>query len=261
MPDNTPQFQTTSGLSAASLFVSGGATFAGTLSLTGGSRISFVSTGNPDLDMVLASSGTTGSATWEYPAAPVHYSGSNAKYLTPSNSAVLSITPTTAVTGQATYFPFVIYSTVTTRAALLSASSGPTGGAAGGTAGTAFARVYIAGRTSGLPSGSFVGDYGAIGLTATANAIFTSANTVVLNPGQYWVALTFSTSTTQLRRVSADTNAMAKTQGVATPTGTASYTVNFTQTGLTTGDPPPSSVGSVTEGTTTAIVAPMLLIV
>lgn len=41
MPDNTPQFQTTSGLSAASLFVSGGATFASTTSFGGTADFNF----------------------------------------------------------------------------------------------------------------------------------------------------------------------------------------------------------------------------
>lgn len=241
MPDITAQFTAINGLA-----------------ITGNSIINFTSASGPDLDLVLASSGTTGNIFWEYPAAPVHYSGTNAKYLMPIPSTTPSATNTVAVTGQSTFFPFTIYSTINTRAALGSGAVGPTGGAGTTGAGTAWARIYAAGRTSGLPANS-VGNYGTITITQNVNTIFTSSDSVVLNPGMYWMGIGFNNSTTQLRRATANTAFSTAAQGQSTPTGSVGYTINFSQAGVTI--PPATLTGSFTEGTTTAIVTPFLLVI
>ena len=61
MPDFTPQFQTTRGLSAASLFVSGGATFAGQINSSSGFSGNTVTSGSYILSStgILAVTGVT----------------------------------------------------------------------------------------------------------------------------------------------------------------------------------------------------------
>jgi len=217
-----------------------------------------ITNNSPDQDMILTCTNTTGSVSWKNAPALVHNSGST-KYLHPICMTATAITATSMSTTQVTYFPFLVYSTVQTKASVLSIGSAPT------ILGTIPAKVYATSKTTGKPTGPPIGDYGNITVTGLASTAFVSANGVTLNPGFYWVALgagvTFSgvTAINNLRRATADTNGLSRTIGIGTPQSVATYQMNWSESaGVTL---PPSTVGAVTEGTATTIVFPLLQIV
>jgi fibronectin-binding autotransporter adhesin len=231
---------------------SGGITASG-LTLTGQFN---VTNNSPDIDLVLTSTDSYGSTSWIANSAFVHYRGSNAKWIHPFNVTTSAATAATMSTTQVQYFGFVIYSTVNTKVGIGSTATTPV------SPGTCAVKVYKPSRTTGLPAGAPIGDYGTITITATSSTMFTSSLGVTLSPGFYWIALgAGSLATTNMRRPTIDTVAgnLARTVGFASPAGAISYQVCWAEnSGVTL---PPATVGSLTEGTNAGVVCPLLLIV
>jgi hypothetical protein len=219
------------------------------LSITGSSVINFVSATGPTTNSVLRSSGTTGNVLWGYPATPDHYTGGS-RLLIPCNSSTQSATNTGLSAGTVVYFPFVVYSAVTVKAAVSSTASTPT------LTGPVYCKLYGTDLRIGGPTGAPISDLGTITVNAVANTISVSSGSVQLTPGMYWLGMGFTgAGINNMRRITADTNQISHTFGQATPAGTPTYFVYFSQAGITV---PPDTVGAITQVTSAVAVGPFL---
>lgn len=216
------------------------------LSLTGNAVINFSGTGSPDIDEILVSAGTTGGVTWQTAGNFVHTSGVSRSIL-PISAATLSSTGVTGATGIVWYLPFAIHSTISTKFSVNSTASTPA-------ATTYLSKVYACDPNTGGPTGAAVGDYGNTVVTASINTQFLSSSAVTLNPGMYWVGFVPSiTAATNLRIFTSDTTLfIPKTTGLQTPTSTT-YTIGFTGSA-----PLPSTIGTVTEFSNSALASGMV---
>ena len=219
------------------------------LSITGSSVINFVAATGATTNSVLRSSGTTGNVLWGYPATPDHYTGGS-RLLIPCNASTQSATTTTMAAGTVAYWPFVVYSAVTVKGAVTSSASTPT------LTGPVYFKLYGTDPRIGGPTGAPIADLGTATVTASASAIFVSSSSAAITPGMYWLGMgTTGSGLNNMRRITADTSLISRTFGQANPSGSVNYFVYFTEAGITA---PPATVGTLTEQTTSAAVAPFL---
>jgi hypothetical protein len=208
-----------------------------------------ISNNSPDIDSVLTSFDTSGTAKWNYPTTPIPTLGAANRYISPLVGTTNLTTASTFNGNNIYYFAFMINATCQVKAAVISAGTAPSG------SNTVWAGVYAASRTTGKPTGARIGSFGSIATTTGTNTVFVSSSGVTLSPGMYWVGYWSATdAVTNFRRVTLDTTyAGPRINGAITPAGTSSYHLYYTEAGTTL----PASVGTVSETTGTSITIPV----
>ena len=214
-----------------------------------------ISTNSPDIDSVLTSFDTSGTAKWNYPTTPIPTLGAANRYISPLVGSTNLATASTFNGNNIYYFAFMINSTCQVKCVFMSTSTAPSG------TNTIWAGVYAASRTTGKPTGSRIGSFGSISGTTAINTVFVSSAGVTLSPGMYWIGYWSATdAVTNYRRISVDvTYTGPKISGAITPAGVSSYHLYYIEAGTTL----PASVGTPTEttGSTITIPVPLLQIV
>ena len=208
------------------------------LTLTGQFNIT---SNTPALDEVLTCYDTNGQAKWN--PAPIYsiLSVSGTRQISPITMTIIAATSTTAPNTNVHYLPFLITGTRQVKVALYTNTPAPT------VTGTYNAKVYNADPTTGRPSGSSIGDFGTVTVTASANTSFASTTGVTLSPGMYWVGLNCSANITNLKRWTADTTGIGRIGGLIGAAATPTYIMAYTETLGVAGSGAPASVGSVSE--------------